>query len=163
MEKNNLLNQILKFVVVGGISFLIDFIVYTLVVKILTGQYSYLIAGVCGFVISIIFNYLASMAFVFKNEKGIDKKSEFLIFVVLSLIGMFLNTFLLWFYVDLITLNIQSIFNIHDGLYNWIKGINLNLFKDTIEFIKICAKIFSTAIVMVYNFVSRKMIFEKKK
>lgn len=161
-KKNKLIKQILKFGVVGGLSFLIDFIVYTIVIKIVPGQYSYILAGICGFTISLIFNYIASMAFVFERKENADRKKEFLIFLVLSLIGLLLNTVLLWFYVDILSGKVNWIFNVHDAIYNWLLGLNITFFKSVSEFIEIMAKVFATAIVMVYNFISRKMTLEKK-
>lgn len=161
-KEHKLLKQIMKFAVVGGLAFVIDFVVYTIVCKTLPGKYSYLIAGVCGFTVSLIFNYIASMAFVFERKENANKKTEFIIFLVLSLIGMGLNTILLWMYVDLITGNVKWIFNIHDAIYNWLISINISFFKSAQEFIEICAKIFATAIVMVYNFITRKIFLEKK-
>lgn len=166
MEKNNkkgkLIKQILKFGVVGGLSFVIDFVVYTIVLKVVPGQYSYILAGICGFTISLIFNYLASMAFVFQRKDNADKRKEFLIFLVLSLIGLLLNTLLLWLYVDVLNGKVKWIYNIHDVIYNWLTGLGITFFKSASEFIEIMAKIFATAIVMVYNFISRKMTLEKK-
>ncbi|MDO4965236.1 MAG: GtrA family protein [Lachnospiraceae bacterium] len=161
-KNHKLLKQIMKFAVVGGLAFVIDFTVYTIVVKTLHGDKSYLIAGICGFTVSLIFNYLASMAFVFERKDDADKKKEFVIFLVLSLIGMGLNTLLLWLYVDALTGNIAFIYNIHEAIYNWLVSINVAFFKSVGEFIEICAKVFATAIVMVYNFISRKMTLEKK-
>ena len=161
-KKGKLIKQILKFGVVGGLSFVIDFVVYTIVIKIIPGQYSYILAGVCGFTISLIFNYLASMAFVFERKDNADKRKEFLIFLVLSLIGLLLNTLLLWFYVDILNGKIGFIYNIHEAIYGWLTGIGVTFFKSASEFIEIVAKIFATAIVMVYNFISRKMTLEKK-
>ena len=161
-KKGKLIKQILKFGVVGGLSFVIDFVVYTIVIKIILGQYSYILAGVCGFTISLIFNYLASMAFVFERKDNADKRKEFLIFLVLSLIGLLLNTLLLWFYVDILNGKIGFIYNIHEAIYGWLAGFGVTFFKSASEFIEIVAKIFATAIVMVYNFISRKMTLEKK-
>lgn len=161
-KKGNLIKQILKFGVVGGLSFVIDFVVYTIVVKILPFEKGYLIAGICGFSISLIFNYLASMAFVFERKDNVDKKKEFIIFLLLSLIGMGLNTLLLWIYVDILNGKVSFIYNIHDAIFNWLMSINISFFGSAKEFVEICAKVFATAIVMVYNFISRKMILEKK-
>lgn len=161
-KKSKLIKQILKFGVVGGLSFVIDFVVYTIVCKVLGGEYGYLIAGICGFTVSLIFNYLASMAFVFERKENANRKAEFLIFLILSLIGMGLNTLILWLYVDLLTANVSWIFNIHNLIYNWLVSINIGFFNSVKELIEIFAKIFATAIVMVYNFISRKIFLEKK-
>lgn len=161
-KKSKLLKQILKFGVVGGLSFVIDFVVYTLIVKILPGRYSYIVAGICGFSISLIFNYLASMAFVFERKDNADKRKEFVIFATLSIIGLLFNTFLLWLYVDILNGKIYGMHLLHAIIFEKLKSANINFFTDVSEFIEISAKIFATAIVMVYNFVSRKMLLEKK-
>lgn len=162
--KNNgkLLKQILKFGVVGGLSFVIDFVIYTIVIKLIPGQYTYILAGVCGFTISLIFNYLASMAFVFERKENASRKQEFIIFLVLSLIGLVLNTILLWLYVDILTGKVAWIYRVHEAIFLWLQGIGVSFFGDISEFIEIMAKVFATALVMVYNFVSRKMTLEKK-
>lgn len=156
-RKGKLFKQIMKFAVVGGLSFVIDFVVYTIVIKNVPGENNHLIAGVAGFSISLIFNYIASMAFVFERKDDASRKKEFTIFLVLSLIGLGLNEILLGFYVWIC--NVQWIYDIHNWLYTTLVE---GLFADCLEFIKICAKIFATAIVMVYNFISRKMTLEKK-
>ncbi len=72
------------------------------------------------------------------------KDKEFVIFVVLSLIGMILNSVILYICIDLIYMH-------------WIW---LNQILD-IELMNLAAKVIATGIVMVYNFISRKLILEK--
>ena len=154
--------QIMKFAVVGGLSFLIDFVIYTIAVKLIPGRYDYLIAGVLGYGISLIFNYLASMAFVFERREGMDRRKEFLIFAGLSLVGLLLNTVFLWLYKD-IMYGLWPWFNrLHELVNDQLIRAGLGFFKDGDEFAAIMAKIFATALVMVYNFISRKMTLEKK-
>lgn len=141
MEK--LLAQIIKFAVVGGISFVVDFVVYGFTCNIL--EIHYIIAGVLGFVISVIVNYLLSMKFVFVSKDDMSKGSEFVIFVILSLIGMVLNSVILFICIDLIYMH-----------WLWLQNL-IN-----IEIMNLAAKIVATAIVMVYNFVTRKIFLEKK-
>ena len=89
-----------------------------------------LIANTSGFIISLIFNYVASMKYVFAHKEGMSRRREFIIFVVLSVIGLALN--------DGIVLTLNA------GL-----GLEANI-----------AKICATALVMVYNFVTRKIFLE---
>ena len=84
------------------------------------------------FTASVIYNYILSVKWVFDVDKSNDKKKEFLWFVVLSLIGLGLNQILMWAFVD-----------------------GLCVFY-------MLAKIIVTAIVMIYNFVTRKLFLEKK-
>lgn len=139
---NKLMKQILKFGVVGGISCIIDFAIYTSLIKMF--GVDYLIAGFFGFTISLIFNYLASMAFVFERKENADKRKEFIVFAVLSAIGLGLTELIIWMIVE--------------G-YRSLPAIQFALMD---EWIEVFAKIVATGIVMVYNFVTRKIFLEKK-
>ena len=130
--------QIVKFGIVGFISFGIDYvtglIVLNLVMALTSSSYfeaASLIGSVAGF--------------VFERKEDMNKKVEFITFVVLSLIGMLLNSFLIWIVVG----------PIYGGNVALQQNIGHNL-------IYTIAKVFSTAIVMVYNFVTRKIFLEKK-
>lgn len=138
-----LIEQILKFAVVGGISFVVDFLVYGVSCNVL--GIHYIIAGVLGFVISVVVNYLLSMKFVFVSKDDMSKGSEFVIFVILSLIGMVLNSVILFMCIDLIYMH-----------WLWLQNLI------DIEIMNLAAKIVATGIVMVYNFVTRKIFLEKK-
>lgn len=161
-KKKKLVKQILKFGVVGGIAFLIDFIVYSIVLNLVVWEYDYLLAGVAGFTVSLIFNYLASMAFVFERKDDADKKKEFLIFMALSLIGLGVNTAVLWLCMDVVYSNwawLQSLLNHLTGFFH---ENGIHVIENAKELASYLAKIIATGIVMVYNFISRKMTLEKK-
>ncbi len=123
-----LIAQIMKFGVVGVIATVIDFGVMNVLYYGL--GLDILIANTAGFIISLVFNYLASMKYVFAHKEGMSRRREFVIFVVLSVIGLALN--------DGIVLALKS------GL-----GLEANI-----------AKVCATALVMVYNFVTRKVFLE---
>lgn len=154
METNNskfkkLIIQLLKFGVVGGLSFVIDFIITMIVSAILRKigmslENAATIGGFFGFCISLIFNYFMSMKFVFERKDGMDRKKEFLIFTILSAIGLGLNELILYFGVIACNNMMPTIVETKPNLVT--AGV----------------KIVATAIVMVYNFISRKMTLEKK-
>lgn len=125
-----LIAQIMKFVLVGGLSFVFDFIIY----YILTNFFSiyYLVAGFFSFSLSVIFNYLMSMKYVFKSKDDLKKSHEFVIFVTLSVLGLGLNLLSLYILVDLFKMN------------------------------DLVAKVFVAGIVMIFNFVTRKIFLEQK-
>ena len=120
MEK--LIAQFMKFGVVGVIAFVID---YGLMVALteLAGV-NYLISATISFTVSVVFNY------VFTHKQGLSRRREFVIFVVLSVIGLGVNDLLMW-------------------LGSSVLGVSY-----------LIVKIVATAIVMVYNFVTRKIFLD---
>lgn len=123
-----LLAQLAKFGVVGVVATVIDFGVMNVLHY---GMHlDILIANTAGFIISLIFNYLASMKFVFEHREGMSRRREFAIFVVLSIIGLLLN----------------------DGI---VVALNKGLALEAN-----LAKIAATALVMIYNFITRKIFLD---
>ena len=150
-QKYPKLMEIVRFIIVGGIATLIDFIItgvfwyftnreiYPKFYNILFGKigepstWSTVVGTALGFGISLIFNYLLSLLFVFE-EKG-DGKSDkgFILFLIFSLIG----------------LGIQSL-----GMY---------LLYDLAGFNEWIIKIILTLVVLVFNYITRKLfIFNNK-
>lgn len=146
-----LINQILKFGVVGIICFFIDFIITMAISSVLRSAMAMgtseaaLIGAFFGFVISVIVNYLLSMKYVFKRREDMDRKREFVIFVVLSVIGLGINELIILFCIDVV-------YNNWDWLHALV-GATLATAG---------AKIIATGVVMVYNFVTRKIFLEQK-
>lgn len=125
MEVRRLVSQFMKFSVVGVIAFLIDFGVMVALTE-LAGLPPVVSAGI-SYCVSTVFNYLASMRYVFAHREGLSRTREFAIFVVLSLIGLGLNEAIMWL-GGLIA---------GDGWY-------------------MLTKVVATALVMFWNFFSRK-------
>ena len=145
-----LVEQILKFGVVGVVCFCIDFVI-TLALSAICRSAGMettpaaLVGAFWGFTISVIINYLLSMKFVFTRREDMDRKKEFVIFVILSLIGLVLNELIIKFSIDVVYEN--SAF-----LQKYL----------TAGLVTAGAKIVATGIVMVYNFITRKIFLEQK-
>lgn len=122
-----LINQILKFGVVGGIAFVIDYGILFLLAKVV--GLNELISAAISFIISLTFNYFLSTKWVFEAKKQTPK--EVIIFVLLSVVGLGINEVL---------------------IYLGTKKLGIDV---------MIVKLFATAIVMVYNFITRKLILEK--
>lgn len=124
-----LIAQFMKFGIVGVIAFLID---YGLMVA-LTEFFGvpYLISNTVSFIVSVIFNYVASMRYVFERRDDLSRRREFIIFVVLSVIGLILNDVLMWLFVSI-----------------WFVDYRI-------------AKFIVTFLVAIWNFVTRKIFLEK--
>ncbi len=137
-----LMAQLVKFGLVGATCFVIDFAI-TLGLKALGVHY--LIAAFWGFVISVTANYLLSFRFVFERKEELNRRTEFIIFVALSVVGLGINELIMYLCVDMVYAASASLQN--------LLGENLAV---------AAAKIAATAVVMVYNFITRKIFLEKK-
>ena len=126
MEK--LISQFMKFGVVGVIAFVLDYGLMVVLTEL--AGVNYLISATISFTVSVVFNYLASMRYVFTHKQGLSRRREFVIFVVLSVIGLAINNLCMWAGVELL------------GVHYLI------------------VKIFATAVVMVWNFVTRKIFLD---
>lgn len=145
-----LFEQIIKFGLVGGLCFVIDFVISFLGAKLLRElggvgtDNAALIAACFGFVISVVVNYVLSMKFVFKRKENMDRRKEFIIFLVLSVVGLIINEII-------IKTSMMVANNVFTQVYEKYPDI-----------ITAAAKIVATAVVMVYNFVTRKKFLENK-
>lgn len=125
-----LIEQILKFGVVGFICFFIDYGIMILLTEYV--GVDYLVSSGISFTVSVIVNYVLSLKYVFKTSNENNKCKEFVIFVTLSVIGLGINQVLMWVGVSVL------------GMFYMI------------------SKVLVTGIVMVYNFVTRKLMLEDK-
>jgi len=125
-----LLAQFMKFGIVGVMAFVIDYGFMIFLTEVF--GVPYLISTTVSFIVSVIFNYFASMRFVFKRKDDMSRKREFIIFVVLSVIGLVINDVFMWLMVDFLYIDYRI------------------------------SKIVVTFIVAVWNFVTRKIFLEAK-
>ena len=93
----------------------------------------YLYASGISFAVSVVINYFLSMKYVFRGKQGANRVKEFLIFAILCLIGLGFNQLIMWAAVDGMGIS-----------YVWSKAA-------------------ATVLVMIYNFISKKVFLEYKK
>lgn len=94
---NQRLLEIIRFCIVGGLSFLLDYgLLYAFVEYF---DMHYLWASGLSFTISVLFNYYLCVVFVF-HAKGRTKKDKMLFFGS-SIAGLFLNQLCMWLFVDI--------------------------------------------------------------
>lgn len=127
MRMKKLIEQILKFGVVGIIATVIDFGVLYVLSQAL-GMDPVISAGI-SFCVSLVFNYVASMRYVFTHREDMSRSREFVIFLVLSIIGLAINEAIMAAGVAVLGNSALAVMG---------------------------TKVLATAIVMVWNFVSRK-------
>ena len=127
----NLFSQLIKFGLVGGIAFLIDYGIMVFLTEVF--KIPSLISAAISFTVSVIFNYISSVKWVFDVDKEKNSKTkELVVFILLSIVGLGINELIMW------------IMDKEFGIYYMI------------------SKIVATIVVMCYNFITRKLFLEIK-
>lgn len=123
-----LINQFIRFAGVGTVAFFIDYglmIFFTEVIGLF-----YLVSTTLSFTASVVFNYVFSMRYVFTHRKDLSRGREFIIFVILSIIGLLLN-------------NVGMIVGVE------VLGIDYRI-----------TKVVATMCVTIFNFITRRLFLD---
>ncbi|MDD3842709.1 MAG: GtrA family protein [Candidatus Izemoplasmatales bacterium] len=124
--------RIFRYVFVGGIAFLFDYLFFFLAGLIL-GDTTWGIVGATaiGFVIGLTINYFASKKVVFtENPRGLNAKSEFIVYGIIGLFGLLITEGLML--VMILVMN------------------------------KYIARLIVSIMVLLYNYFARKLILYRK-
>lgn len=137
---NNRLKEILRFILTGGVCTLIEYAaLYTLKEWLHMGAVA---ATPIAFLISVVFNYLLCVRWVFPGAKEGSRKAQ-LGFVITSGMGFFLNWFLMW--------ALTALFGEDVALFT--------LFGFTLEMWMV-NKVIATALVMVWNYFTKRWVLK---
>jgi len=91
----------------------------------------YIVASTISFSVSLVLNYFLTLKFVFEAKPGRNIALEFALYIGLNIIALGLNQLILFLTVDLL-------------------GVS-----------PLIGKLIATAVVLVYNFISRKLLIER--
>jgi len=127
-DMKKLFAQFIKFGVVGAIATVIDFALLIFLTEVF--KLNYLISATIAFSVAVIFNYVASMRYVFTHRENLSRRKEFIIFVVLSVIGLLINNACMWLGVEIFSIDYRI------------------------------TKILATVIVTTWNFITRKIFLD---
>ena len=119
--------QLLRFLIIGILAFIIDYLILILSHEFF--QLNLYLSIFLAFSISVIFNYILRVKWIFVVKNNANKK--FILFIVYSIIGLILTEAIMW--------------------------VGTSFFKFNYLFVKLLA----TIIVMIYNFITRKLFLEK--
>lgn len=152
--KKEIFWEIFRFLLVGGCATVCDYLVHALVENVLhtlTGwtTAALWIATASGFLVGMLINWVLSIVFVFRavrNRKKATSKKSFLIFVLISLIGLALTLVGVWF-LKIYVIPEFALFKTATFL-----GVTWN------EWV---AKAIMTCIVLVWNYIGRKIFIFK--
>lgn len=125
------IKEFVQYAVVGGTCTLIDFVVlYLLTTK---GGVHYLISSSLSFAIGVVLNWGLCSFWIFDFHKVQRQSTEFLYYVLISLVGLALNALLMW------------------------------LFTDTCGLWFMASKLIAAGITLFYNFFARKLLLHTKR
>lgn len=148
-----LIFEFLRYAVVGGVAFLVDFGTFALLRELAfggsDGRAAIIVSTAAGFVLGLAVNYILSMLVVFRTEKqqkqGRNARAV-LIFFAVGLVGLLL-TELLQYLGEKVFL-VSSLGESFDAL---VRGYG-----------KYAVKVVVAAIVLVWNYVGRKIFVFKE-
>ena len=133
--RKSLLGQFLRYLVTGGLAFVVDFGLFALCLYVF--NWHYLLANFVGLVAGLVLNYAMSIVWVFtacKRTFERQKIAEFALFTIVGFAGVGLNQLLMYLMVD---------------------GFEVN---------EMISKMVAAVLVLIWNFGARKlMLFKKKK
>lgn len=136
-----LFEQVVKFGIVGIIAFFIDWGILNLLVIFL--HMNATVAATISFLISLCFNYIASMKYVFVHRDDMARWMEMLIFLLSSAIGLLINDAIIWFFTTVIIDPSVAVTN--HPRYTLYANIG---------------KLIATVVVAVWNFAIRKWLLD---
>lgn len=128
------LKQFISYFGVGGVAAIVEWVCFFLLDWFGT---PYLVATIIAFIVATFANWFLGRTFTFKDSSYKDNRGKEIILVFfVSAIGLAFNMLLMYLFVDVI-------------------GMNKNLMKTG-------AKIISTGIVFIWNYLARKLWIYKK-
>lgn len=127
-KTDNTYIQFFRYLFVGGIAAVVNIGMLYVFTDIC--YLHYILSNVFAFTLGLIVNYILSKKFVFQDDVSINKAKEFLIYAVIGVIGLGLDTLLIWLFTDV------------GSIYYMI------------------SKLISTLIVLIWNFGARKLLYK---
>ena len=135
------LKEILKFAFTGGVCFVIEYAALVLLKELL--HIPVVAATPIAFLISVVFNYLLCVKWVFSGAQEGSKKAQ-LGFLITSVMGLLLNWVIMW--------ALTSLFG-EDTLLFALFGIEIKVYM--------LNKVIATGLVMVWNYFTKRYVLKK--
>ncbi len=155
-KHKELLLEIIRFLIVGGLATLVDwaisFLVSAITPSVMWGNLDIthtVVATACGFIVGLFVNYFLSVVWVFKNKKDEKEGKSLKDFLKFALIGILVLLF-----------QFLLIFLINDLLF--VKALKwTTILAGELTWGYIFAKVIATAIGLVLNYIFRKIFIFK--
>lgn len=124
--KKTVVSEFTKYLIVGVIATIIDAGTLYFLTEIF--DVYYIFSNICGFLAGLTSSYLMSIKYVFNHRTLTNRKHEFIIYSLIGLFGLVMNTSILW------------------------------LFTDQLKIYYMVSKLLATIVVFISNFLLRKVI-----
>ena len=95
--------QVLRYLLVGGLAFLVDYA--TLLSLVDLAGWHYGVATAVGFAAGLLTNYLLSIKWVFNSRTLGSRRAEFIVFALIGALGLLLTELMMWTGVDLLSID----------------------------------------------------------
>ena len=128
-ETNHWFPQLIRYIFVGGLAFLVDYGLLFLLTE--AAGMHYLFSATLSFIAGLLTNYFISIRWIFRQSKLQSRLTEFLIFGIIGIIGLGLNNLFLYALTEYLHLHY------------------------------LLSKLITAAIVMLWNFLGRRIILFK--
>ncbi|MBQ3157334.1 MAG: GtrA family protein [Clostridia bacterium] len=138
---NSKMKEMIKFVLTGGVCFLIEYAALVILKEWL--HLPVVAATPIAFLISVVFNYLLCVKWVFEGAKEGSRAAQ-LGFVITSVMGLFLNWLIMWALTALLG---------EDTLLFTLLGIEVKVYM--------LNKVIATALVMVWNYFTKRYVLRR--
>lgn len=99
-EKSILVYQIFRYILSGGVAFIIDFSILWFFTEIV--DFHYLVSSVIANTVGLIVTYIFSIRWIFDSRSVKNRIVEFIIFALIGVIGILLTIFFMWLITDII-------------------------------------------------------------
>lgn len=102
---NNLIIQLIRYTIVGGLAFIVDFILLFILTEYI--KLHYIVSATCSFLVGLLINYYISTLWIFKSRIK-NKQIEFSLFTLIGLFGLVLNDILIYFFTEKFQIHYMS-------------------------------------------------------
>lgn len=97
-ETTNWVFQLIRYVFVGGLAFIVDYGLLYIFTEY--GHFHYLISATISFLAGLIINYIISTRWIFTKSKISNTSIEFMIYSIIGIVGLVLNDFLMYAFTE---------------------------------------------------------------
>ena len=145
--KKQLFFEIFRFLLVGGLATILDYVTAYLLTLALKGYwFNAAISNTVGHIVGLLVNYFLSVLFVYKQVKNKEETKtfkSFMLFVLVDVIGL------------IATIIVMSLQEAYFPVINW------NIFGHEFNIVWLVCKCVMTLICLIWNYIGRKKFIFK--